>query len=309
MKRGSILLIGFLVLLIWIPLAAADGSWSIDLVAGQHTTIGTIEINITGDTLTATFQATSPGWCMSTTHFYVSDNAPSRSAPGQFQYKHEGLDCVTTDVFSVPVPEGDVFVSAHADTHFTPGTYEVEEEPADPLTGTASMVASGGDDSYLTVDVTGGINGSYNSWCIDLDTTIYTGAEYTADVYEAVSAPDFLTEVPENLDLVTYIINQDYSGIGASVYDVQLAIWELIEAESFALTPAAQAIVDDALANGADFVPGCGDVIGVVVDPFSNELGDGQHLLLEYPAPCTQTVEVGGSARSETAWALADWGY
>ena len=148
MKRGIILFISFTVLLLWIPFAFADGTWTIELVAGQHTTIGVVDVTISGDTLTANYQITSPGWCMTTTHFYAGNVAPAKSAPGQFQYKHEGLDCVTTDVFTVPTPEGDVFVAAHADTHFDPNNVDNIPDEQTDYTGITSLVATVGSDSY-----------------------------------------------------------------------------------------------------------------------------------------------------------------
>src|SRR5688572_25428974 len=99
MRRGIVLFfLGAMLLLV--PSVFADGSWSFELVAGQNTTIGTVNVSISGTTLTATYNVTAAGWCMSTTHFYAGNTPPS-NAPGQFNYKHEGLDCVTTDTFSV----------------------------------------------------------------------------------------------------------------------------------------------------------------------------------------------------------------
>lgn len=304
MKRGMILFISSLVLLLWIPLSSADGSWTIELVAGQNTTIGTVDVTISGDTLTATYQATAPGWCMSTTHFYASNVAPDKSAPGQFQYKHEGLDCVTSDVFTVPTPEGDVFVAAHADTHFDPNNVDDNSEDPDDFTGITNLVATSGSDSYLVANVDGSITGSFAAWCIDLEHIIFTGQEYTANVYDSYESPVEIVDIYENLDLINYIINQDYSSF-ATTYDVQVAIWLLIDDQlPNGITDAALAIVDDALANGEGFVPGCGQILGVILEPIED---NAQHLILEVPAPCIPDAPE-GNARSETAWAIANWG-
>lgn len=303
MKRGILLLFTCLIILSSMAIVHADGTWSVDLVAGQHTTIGTVQFNITGDTLTATFQISSPGWCMTTTHFYAANVPPDRSAPGQFQYKHEGLDCVVTDVFTVPTPQGDVYVAAHADSHFDPNNLD-NLSPTDTLTGTTSLVVEPGTDSYLVAQVDGAITGTYNAWCVDLSHVIYTGAQYTANVYDSYQAPTDIVDIYANLDLINYIINQDYSSF-AKPYDIQVAIWLLIDNTTpYGITDAALAIVDDAKLNGEGFVPGCGQILGVIVEPIEN---NAQHLILEYPAPCPQ-APTDDTARSETAWGLADWG-
>lgn len=296
MKRG-LALFALLFVFFTIPAVNADDSWTVDLVAGQHTTIGTVDFVISGDTLTATFNVTSPGWCLGVTHFYAGNVAPDRAAPGQFPYQHEGLDCVTSDSYSVPTPDGDVYVAAHAESDFDP-----ERASDDPVVigDTGTMEVNLGTSSYFeaSVDIDG-LASMYSAWCVDLEHLIFTGTEYDVDVFEA---GDALVDNPDNLDLILYVINQDYSSLGAVTYDVQVAIWLLIDdATPFGITPAALAIVDDARANGEGFTPGCGDLMGVFMDAGP----DIQNIMAVVPAPC---ITDGGQARSETAWALADWG-
>jgi hypothetical protein len=295
MKRG-ILLFFLGAMLLLVPTVLADGSWSFELVAGQNTPIGTVNVTISGATLTATYNVTAAGWCMTTTQFYAGNTPPS-NAPGQFNDKHEGLDCVTTDSFVVTTPTGDVFVAAHADSHFDPANVS---EPTDPLTGIATIVPTVGSSSYFNVTTSGGINGTYAGWCVDLGHFITPGVTYTANVH--ADSADGLVDFPENIDLVNYVMNQDYSALGATAMDVQTALWLLIDNTiPVMITANARAIEADARANGEGFVAGCGGVVGVIVEPIEN---NAQHLILEYPAPCP----LEGSPRSETAWALASWG-
>jgi hypothetical protein len=294
MQRSLILFfLGAMLLLV--PSVFADGSWSFELVAGQHTPIGLVNVSIVGANLTATYQVTAAGWCMTTTHFYAGNTAPS-NAPGQFNYKHAGLDCVTTDTFSVSTPTGDVFVAAHADSHFYPDN---AAEPSDPLTGTATIIPTTGGSAYFNVQATGGVNGTFPAWCVDLDHFITPCTTYTANVHEDGAG---LVDFPENLDLVNYVMNKDYSAWGASVMDIQTAIWLLIDdTVPVMISTVARDIEADARANGEGFVAGCGGVVGVLVEPIEN---NAQHLILAYPAPCP----VEGNPRSETAWALGSWG-
>jgi hypothetical protein len=295
MKRGIVLFfLGAMLLLV--PSVLADGSWSFELVAGQNTTIGSVNVIISGASLTATYHITAPGWCMSTSHFYAG-NTPPGNAPGQFNYKHEGLGCVTTDSFVVTTPTGDVFVAAHADSHFDPAN---ASEAPDPLTGTATILPTMSSSSYFNVQTSGGISGTYAGWCVDLGHFITPGTSYTANVHTEAGAG--IVDFPENIDLVNYVLNQDYSALGATMMDIQTAIWLLIDDTiPVMISSNARAIEADARANGEGFVAGCGGVIGVIVEPIEN---NAQHLILEYPAPCP----VSGSPRSETAWALASWG-
>ena len=301
--RRSIFFFVLLSLWILIPSVAADGTWSVDLVAGQDTTIGRVIFMINGDALTARYQITVDGWCMKTTHLYVDNTAPAHHAPGQFTYSHERNDCVVEDMYNVPTPDGDVFVAAHADTYYSPTN---QTETVDPFSGMISLVALAGADSYLTATVSGALVGTYAAWCVDLDHLIYTGLTYTANIYDSTAGADGLVDYSANIDLVNYILNQDYVSQGYSVLAVQSAIWSLIDdtPSPYGLQIGTDVIIADALANGAGFVPGCGDVMGIIIEPIE---GNAQHLVLEYPVPCSQDSS-DQQARSETAWTIADWG-
>ena len=77
-------------------------------------------------------------------------------------------------------------------------------------------------------------------------------------------------DVPGNLDLVNWIINQGFFGSASpsggtySMGDIQKGIWVLIDDGDFGVpgpwSPVhVQEIVDAALASGEGFVPGCGE--------------------------------------------------
>ena len=83
----------------------------------------------------------------------------------------------------------------------------------------------------------------------------------------------------DNLDLIRYIVAQDYEGKGTyDGWDVQWAIWELTDGfNSDAFVPggvfegldsaSVDAILADAAANGEGFEFGTDDVIGAIIDP------------------------------------------
>jgi hypothetical protein len=95
----------------------------------------------------------------------------------------------------------------------------------------------------------------------------------------------------QNLDLVNYIMNRDYSTGSADVFDfwtgttntvafsdldisatdIQDAIWYLTDDLFTLLTPDVAAIVADAEANGEGFIAQSGDIVGLVIAPLQEQ--------------------------------------
>jgi hypothetical protein len=300
MKKYVVLFFTILLVLSISAVVSADTT-VIDLVAGQNEVIGNVTVEQVGDELVVTYNVTEPGWCLTTTHLYVGSEPAQRHSPGRFPYKHENLDCVTVDVFTISDIEGDtVYVATHADASFSSDNNSI------PLgDGTVQYTLNGTDlDSYFDNTINGVIDGTYNGWCVDVERAIYLGADYDGTTYSTLSDfPTDLVDRPENMDLINYIINQDYFEQGMSYGDIQLAIWTLIDNTTTYPGPYTQANVDtivaDALANGEGFVPSCGDVVAIIVEPTV----EAQTTIIEYPVPC-----VTGGNRTETAWALAEDG-
>jgi hypothetical protein len=174
--------------------------------------------------------------------------------------------------------------------------------------------------SYFDITVSGGttLDGTYDGYCVDIDSGYFTPS--VADVYSSYEPlPSGLIEKPENLDLVNWIINQDFVGQPSScdgVYtwgDMQWVIWQLIEdnppAEHSSLGDwslcRAQEILAAAFANGEGFVAGCGEVMGVVLVPDFGPYRPHQPVLIWVDVPCAQeeTAWSGELAFSEKNWA------
>jgi len=99
---------------------------------------------------------------------------------------------------------------------------------------------------------------------------------------------------PENLDLINWIINQDFVGQGYSAFAVQSAIWSLLLNDYEAVGGAAT-IAAAAQANGEGFMPGCNQFVGIILLPRYGEVWY-QPVLIPRPVPC---YEMG----DETVWA------
>jgi hypothetical protein len=147
------------------------------------------------------------------------------------------------------------------------------------------------DDSYFHIAVTNGdwLNGTYPGFCIDtelgIDTTTYSANVYSS--YNPADPPTGLVDNPENLDLVNYLINQEPYGETATcggTYvgdDIQIAIWKLLddEPDPYSLgglngnwaTCRVDELVADAIANGEGYVPGCGDLLVIILEPYNGE--------------------------------------
>ena len=141
----------------------------------------------------------------------------------------------------------------------------------------------------------------FRGWCIDTALSITNTQVYTGKVYSSYGAlPEGVApDHPENLDLVNWIINQNYvgrqspGGYGAYTYgDVQRSIWTLLENVLIDNelgvwhSDRVNEIVSAALAKGDGFVPAAGQKVAVVLDPVDS-FGDhiAQAVIIEASMP------------------------
>ncbi len=145
--------------------------------------------------------------------------------------------------------------------------------PPDPVTmtiydGTISYFDTILSDVPPGYDVT---NGTYLGWCIDIRYDIPRDTELSVMLYPSCDPPAGL--VGERFDMINYILNHKQG----EMMDIQQAIWYFLKypdgtaeaawRDGYTPTSAAQAMVDDATANGADFVPGPCEVVAVICYP------------------------------------------
>jgi hypothetical protein len=273
------------------------------------------------------YVVTEPGWCLVQTHLHaatspgeIPQTKKGNPKVGQFEYSSEyPFEPCEQSPAPYVIPLGDwaagekLSIAAHAKVQTIVGWESDLDgfEAALPDQVTMRVVHPGGD-SYFNVTITNGgdLNGTYDDWCVDTDHTISPNRNYTADVYSSYETlPDGLVEYPENLDLINWIINQNFVGQpsvcgGNYTYgDVQRAIWELIEDEqsNSGLGSWSQCRVDEivnaAQLNGGSFEPGCGDVVAVILVPVDgSQLTIAQVTFADVDVPCIPIY------RDETAW-------
>ncbi len=299
------------------------GPCDVDLYAGQFMLVGNVTVTSDGTDLHVVYDLSDLDWSITEVHFYAGDEPPTKAAPGQFPYTFEYLNTQSFE-FDIPLAEVDLdgdgclFFAAHAVVYevigFDPPDFDGF---AGALPGQVTMQVSypsTGDPSYFETTVSGGtvLDGTYEGWCIDTDHTIGQNTPYTADVYSSYEdLPDGLVEFPENLDLVNWIVNQGFVGQpsacgGEYTYgDVQRTIWTLIDDQNSTsgLGPWSQCRVDEILAaasaGGDGFVPGCFDVIAVILVPVNGQqITIAQITLAGVDLPCDPILGDG----NETAW-------
>jgi hypothetical protein len=136
-------------------------------------------------------------------------------------------------------------------------------------------------------------NNTYLGWCIDASTIMTRNETFEAMLYSTLSPPSGNWSTAR-WDMVNYILNHK-QGIAN---DTQEAIWYFINnTTNFnqTLTPAANATVEDALANGNGFIPGPGQTVAAIVFPQIILPGSGpfQDSIIEV-SPLTVNVTVSG---------------
>ncbi len=293
-----------------------------DLIAGQHIDVGEVEIWNDADYLYVKYIVDDENWCLTETHLHVAtdpDLIPQKNGnpiPGKFDYKGEH-DCVYELIYEIPLDwdcNEEIYIASHAvvkketDLADLPG---LEAALPDQVTMIVVHPGTGfGAPSYFDASISGGtiLDGTYDNYCIDTDNTISPGTSYLANVYSSYGLlPEGTVEYPENLDLVNWIINQDYVGMpsgcgGNYTYgDVQRAIWALVEdAQSTSgLGSWSQCRVDEILAaaytSGDGFIPGCGDRVAVILAPVDgSQVTIAQVTFIQVGVPCLYI--------EETAW-------
>jgi len=112
-------------------------------------------------------------------------------------------------------------------------------------------------------------NGEYLGWCIDTHHYIHNNTLYNATMYSSYDPNNpYYNSCPyANWTKINYILN--HKSESATVDDVQNAIWYFIPGhipkEHTPLTDEAWAMISDAEANGTNFIPGPGQIMGVVL--------------------------------------------
>jgi hypothetical protein len=275
----------------------------------------------------------------------------------------------TYEIPAGEVPAGSFQIAAHAVVGN--GLCELCDDADLELEVTATvdypgLVGPDGPVSFFSIEITaGGLPlGTYPGWCADIEHSMslrdsgdpddYPIVDLLFKAYSTCSDEPLPAEIlgdygesggidyPENFDQVNWILNNvavgDDNGNGPYTFgDIQRAIWYLLEDDPIDDddTPfdpdRVQEILDMAEENGIGFVPGCCEVVAVILaplplpapvwnpdteqyDPVPDEFVR-QLLIIPFPAPCCETAwadgilfaEEGSSGERSGSWATWFW--
>ncbi|MGB0429988.1 MAG: hypothetical protein ACPGLV_05905 [Bacteroidia bacterium] len=273
---------------------AQNFSYSTPLIAGRINEIGEVLVERNGDSLDVTYIITDSTWKITKTYLHITDNAngfptlPS-GVPNIQNYtlktNHASADSFKYDNIDV-TGQPYVYVSANANvTQESTCKIDTSIINANVPSGQVFMLLTlANNPAYfemLIYDYSG--DPIYQDYfygnCVDLENPIYEGVYYFPKLVSSYSNNqqllDCLVDKPENLDLVNFVINQDYkTKYGADGPDVQAAIWTLIDNSipqngDFGLffdQNIVDKIVADASAKGEFYVPQCDEYFAILVD-------------------------------------------
>lgn len=314
-------------------------SSSVDLMAGQHYYAG--KISATGITDAEGYPCikvkleTENSWALTEIHVDVQTDPnlfpmTKSGSPkvGHFAYSDifdPSENVMYYETACIPVPlanksyDGPVFISVHAVVCGGIVGYEdpdlTDFSSSLPETG-GLIVTYPGSASYFDANISGTgttLEGTFESWCLDLGHYIYPNLPYQAEFVSGIYGNNLegIIGKPENIEFVNYLLNQEYIGTTVPDHgeitwiDIQVAIWHLIEnEENLDLIPLPYNkekidwILNDVFSNGSGFVPGCGEVGAVILIP-TDSSGATNAQIIMIPVPITCTPVYGGC---ETAW-------
>lgn len=170
--------------------------------------------------------------------------------------------------------------------------------PASVQYTVSSTDTLGTETTYYEVMVSGGtvLDGVHDAWClvenIHVDASSVT--TYTAAPICSTTSLSGVVDHPENLDQINWILNQHLTtaaGGGYSYVAVQLAIWKLLDTAydqgNFSARVLSQRDAIIALASAhAGYVPGCGELAGIILPGVDSLGAPAQPLLIGVPISC-----------------------
>ena len=181
--------------------------------------------------------------------------------------------------------------------------------------GNTFSTALGLDDSYMDGKFTSGSPNSFldgwgNIFCLNSFIPIRTRTLYSnVQVSSSYDALPSTIQRPQNMDMVNWIINQNYVGTASTASgnftgdDVQIAIWtlidngppKLVDVHDFNQTRINQIISEASAAVpinqvSVDYTPGCGDQLVVILDPGVVNGVRQQPLMTSVDIPCSGSL-------------------
>lgn len=228
-----------------------------DLIAGQYEKVGEVTTLWRDDDLLVTYYLTDLSWKITEIHFGWFSGPQENVVPGQLQFKQENLN---TQAIQFSIPRGticgkcDLPAKCTCPCYFAAHAVVSQSIPCEKQDMSAKTLYMrddlpdfvqfrgflGGNRALFRLELQGEppLNGNgFNGWCLDRDAEIPNGLWHNAAVIHTWDdgALDGVIEHPENIDLIEWIVLQDFVGHKSFCneivqrYHVQNAIWHLAD--------------------------------------------------------------------------------
>jgi len=132
-------------------------------------------------------------------------------------------------------------------------------------------------------------DGTYTGWCVDTEHGIDRTQTYLVNLYSSYDAalPAEIAGVDWNR--INYVLNNKDAG---TADDIQAVLWYIVSGDwytdaawGYSHTATADAILADAMANGAGYEPEEGDILAVICLPVGSEEERAQMIVIEIMVP------------------------
>lgn len=299
----------------------ADAPYRTDLVAGRDK-VDVGDVLVWNDARYVYVKyVTSPGWELGLTHLAIASDwklipqAKGNAIPGRFPYKgtHDPSAPYDYRIKNTWPAWTTIAIAAHGEVTGPCG--DCTPAGCGTLPAVVDFMASEGTNAYFQTTLGGGtaLDGTYDGWCSQLDIGFTYDWMFKSEVYCSYGPglPTWAVDKPENLDLVNWLLNQQFVGKPAPVAlysagDVQMAIWKLLDTSPvpdgyLGSVPAnVEALVAASMMHDG-FVPACGQRVALVLLPFVTYEGGTtnytQPNLVTRPVQCDRRCD-------ETVWGL-----
>jgi hypothetical protein len=134
-------------------------------------------------------------------------------------------------------------------------------------------------------------DGSYTGWCVDTEHYIDRTLTYPVNLYSSYDPS--LASMPATAGVdwnrINYVLNNKDAG---TADDIQAVLWYIVSGDwltdaawGYTHTTEADAILADAMANGAGYEPEEGDILAVICLPVGSEEERAQMIVIEIIVP------------------------
>ncbi len=153
--------------------------------------------------------------------------------------------------------------------------------------GWVYIAVNNGTDTYFLTTLSGVPSGydvaneTYPGWCVDVRLDMTRNQTFQALLYSSLNPPENLTSEAQ-WNMTNYVLNNKQGNFT----DIQEAIWYFtISNYTGSISTMANAMIQDAIANGTTFTPAQGQTVAIICYPLVIQQQWVQVSIIEYTVP------------------------